>query len=502
MTANLTANLVEMRGITKLFPGVRALQEVDFSLRAGEVHALLGENGAGKSTLMKVLSGIFAPDGGEFLLEGRELTNLTPRKAQDLGIATIHQELNMCAHLTVAENIFLGREKVHGPFMAQKQMNAEAALALNALNLDIPADITVGKLPVSKQQMVEITKATTANCKVLIMDEPTSALTEREVAELNQIILRLRSQGCGIVYITHRLDELAPIADRVTVLRDGKHVVTKDFADTSIPEIISYMVGREITEKFPHVSTEVGEELLRVEHLNAGKMVKDVSFSLRRGEILGFAGLMGAGRTELVRALFGADPIDSGTITLMGRPVRITSPDSAIRAGLVCAPEDRKKEGLCLKLSIRENVGLANLRSITGLGGFVGRTKERRLAVKAVEELKIRTPSLHQDAANLSGGNQQKVVVGKWLVGDAKVFIFDEPTRGIDVAAKVEIYHLMNELKQKGVGVLFVSSEMPEVLGMADRILVMCNGRITGEFAREEATQGKIMHSATQFAAG
>lgn len=494
--------LIEMRHIDKAFPGVQALSDVSFDLRPGEVHALLGENGAGKSTLMKILSGILEADGGEFLLEGAPLNNLTPKRAQEFGISTIHQELNMCSHLTVAENMFLGREEARFMSIQQKKMNDQAKDVLSALNLSISPDTIVGKLAVSKQQMVEIARATSVNLKVLIMDEPTSALTEREVLELNRIIYKLKSKGCGIIYISHRLEELAPIADRVTILRDGKRIVTKDYKDTSVPEIINYMVGREIKEKFPRVSASPGEEILRVNHLNAGKMVRDVSFALRRGEILGFAGLMGAGRTELMRALFGADPIDSGEILLMGKPVRASSPSNAIRAGIVCVPEDRKKEGLCLKLSIRENIALANLDAITLKGGIVDRRKEQALAARAIDELKIKATSQDQDAGNLSGGNQQKVVVSKWLVGDAKVVIFDEPTRGIDVAAKVEIYHLMNKLKKQGIGVLFVSSEMPEVLGMADRILVMCNGSITGEYLSEDATQDKIMFSATQFKAG
>lgn len=492
--------LIEMKHIDKSFPGVKALRDVSFDLRAGEVHALLGENGAGKSTLMKIISGIHAPDGGEFLFEGAPVSGLTPKHAQDLGISTIHQELNMCAHLTVAENIFLGREVTHLGRIQQRKMNEQARDVLKSLNLDISPETTVDKLSVSKQQMVEIARATSAKLKVVIMDEPTSALTEREVNELNRIILALRAKGCAIVYITHRLEELGPIADRVTVLRDGQFIATKAYADTSIPEIISLMVGREIKEKFPRMPSSPSDELLRVKGLNAGRLVKDVSFSLRRGEILGFAGLMGAGRTELVRALFGADPIDSGEVVLMGKSVRIANPSTAIRAGIVCVPEDRKKEGLCLSLSIRENIALANLDALSSKVGVVSHPRERTLTTRAIDELKIKTPSPEQDAGNLSGGNQQKVVVGKWLVsGGAQVVIFDEPTRGIDVAAKVEIYHLMNKLKAQGIGVMFISSDMAEVLGMADRILVMCNGRITGEYLSAEATQDKIMLSATQF---
>ena len=491
--------LVEMRNVSKAFPGVQALSDVSFTVRPGEVHALIGENGAGKSTLMKIMSGITARDDGEFIVRGEPVRHLTPRQALDKGIAIIHQELNMCQHLTVAENMFLGREEVRGVMIRQKILNSRAREMLARLNLAIAPDTIVGRLPVSKQQMVEIAKALSTDCKVLIMDEPTSALTASEVKELNRIIHALRAEGHGIVYITHRLDELSEIADRVTVLRDGKFVVTKDFKDTSVPEIISFMVGREITEKFPTVQAPRGEEILRVTNLT-NESVRGVSFSLYQGEILGFAGLMGAGRTELMRMLFGADPIFLGNITLHGKEIRISSPRSAIEHGIVCIPEDRKKEGLCIELPIRDNVGLANLDRISGGGiGILSGKKENDLAMRAVDELRIKVAALSHDAKNLSGGNQQKLVVGKWLVRDAQVFVFDEPTRGIDVAAKVEIYHLMNRMKQQGFGVLFVSSEMAEVLGMADRILVMCDGRITGELAREEATQEKIMAFATQF---
>lgn len=492
--------LVEMTGISKAFPGVQALDGVSFTLCPGEVHALLGENGAGKSTLMKVLSGIIERDEGEFLVDGQPVAHLTPKRAQELGIAIIHQELNMCQHLTVAENMFLGREETQLFSIRQKHLNRRAAEVLGRLRLHIAPDTIVGKLPVSKQQMVEIAKALSTNCRVLVMDEPTSALTANEVAELNRIILELRASGCGIVYISHRLEELAAIADRVTILRDGRHVVTKAYAETSVAEIIAYMVGREITEKFPAIPTARGREILKASHLCTSS-VRDISFSLYEGEILGIAGLMGAGRTELIRALFGADAIDSGTVELDGQHIRLRTPGDAIRHGIACVPEDRKKEGLCVALPIRDNVGLANLDRLCNQCTVVKRRKEREIAARAISELKIKTPAQTQEAKNLSGGNQQKVVVGKWLVRDAKVYLFDEPTRGIDVAAKVEIYHLMNRLKQQGMGVLFVSSEMPEVLGMADRILVMCNGRITGEMLRGDATQEKIMAYATQFVA-
>jgi ribose transport system ATP-binding protein len=449
---------------------------------------------------MKVLTGIIDRDAGEFTVNGQQIGSLTPRRALDLGIAIIHQELNMCQHLTVAENMYLGREEIRGLVIRQRLLNEKAREVLSRLRLSIEPDTIVGKLAVSKQQMVEIAKALSTNCKVLVMDEPTSALTANEVRELNRIILELKNQGCGIVYITHRLEELSAIADRVTILRDGEFVVTKDFHETSIQEIISYMVGREIKDKFPTIPPQRGREILKVSNLS-NDAVHDVSFSLYEGEILGFAGLMGAGRTELMRMLFGADPIFSGSIALDGKKIDIRSPHGAIKRGIVCIPEDRKKEGLCVELPISDNVGLANLDRLCAPPiSKVNRRKERQLTDKAINELKIKIASHAQDAKNLSGGNQQKLVVGKWLVRDAQVFVFDEPTRGIDVAAKVEIYHLMNNMKRQGLGVLFVSSEMPEVLGMADRILVMCDGRITGELTHEEATQQQIMHYATQFA--
>lgn len=490
--------LIELKGINKSFPGVKALDQVSFSLRPGEVHALLGENGAGKSTLMKIISGIYNRDAGEYLIDGTDVGDLTPKKAQELGIAIIHQELNMCQHLTVAENIFLGREKSKFGYVLQKEINEAAKEVLDKLKIDLEPDAVVKKLPVSKQQMVEIAKALSTNARILIMDEPTSALTEREVTELFDIIHNLKKKGCAIVYISHKLEELEHITDRVSIFRDGKYIVTKDYKDTNLNEIIAFMVGREIEEKFPTVHCKKGEKILEVKNL-CSEAVKDISFDLYQGEIIGFAGLMGAGRTELVRALFGAEQITKGDIFLKGKKLNIKSPKDAIAQGIVLGPEDRKKEGLCTKLSIRENVGLANLDRICSSTGVLSRKKEDLLTERAITELRIKTPSSEQVVKNLSGGNQQKIVVGKWLVRDAEVVIFDEPTRGIDVAAKVEIYNIMNELKKQGIGVIFVSSEMPEVMCMSDRILVMCNGRITGDLISKEATQDEILHCATQY---
>ena len=491
--------IVSMKNISKNFPGVKALDHVQFELRSGEVMALLGENGAGKSTLMKILSGVYTRDEGSLEIFGKEYGDLTPRQAQEIGVAIIHQELNMCRHLSVAENMFLGREKVKAGVLSNAQMEEEAARILEELKIDMDPGQVVGELPVSKQQMVEIAKALSTHARILIMDEPTSALTAREIEDLFRIIRDLKAKGCGIVYISHRLEELSHIVDRVTIMRDGQFITSMNFRDTTLDEIIANMVGREIKEKFPRVSCKKGKKVLEVRNLNAGHMVRNVNFSLYEGEIVGFAGLMGAGRTETTRAIFGVDPKESGEIILDGKPVTIRKPEDAIRAGIVLAPEDRKKDGLCTKLSIRHNIALPNLDLICNKFGVINSQKELEMCDRVVENLKVKTPSVEVNTGNLSGGNQQKVVVGKWLARNSRVVIFDEPTRGIDVAAKVEIYNLMNDLKKQGIAVMFVSSEMPEVLGMSDRILVMCDGRITGEFNASEATQDKILTSATRF---
>ena len=491
--------IVSMKNISKNFPGVKALDHVQFELRSGEVMALLGENGAGKSTLMKILSGVYTRDEGSLEIFGKEYGDLPPRQAQEIGVAIIHQELNMCRHLSVAENMFLGREKVKAGVLSNAQMEEEAAKILEELKIDMDPGQVVGELPVSKQQMVEIAKALSTHARILIMDEPTSALTAREIEDLFRIIRDLKAKGCGIVYISHRLEELSHIVDRVTIMRDGQFITSMNFKDTTLDEIIANMVGREIKEKFPRVSCRKGKKILEVRNLNAGHMVRNVNFSLYEGEIVGFAGLMGAGRTETTRAIFGVDPKEGGEIILDGKPVTIRKPEDAIRAGIVLAPEDRKKDGLCTKLSIRHNIALPNLDLICNKFGVINSQKELEMCDRVVENLKVKTPSVEVNTGNLSGGNQQKVVVGKWLARNSRVVIFDEPTRGIDVAAKVEIYNLMNDLKKQGIAVMFVSSEMPEVMGIADRLIVMCDGRITGEMSAEEATQSGILTLATQF---
>ena len=495
----MNETIVSMDSISKSFPGVKALDHVHFELRSGEVMALLGENGAGKSTLMKILSGVYTRDEGSMAILGKEYGDLSPKQAQEVGVAIIHQELNMCRHLSVAENMFLGREKKKGIMLSNSEMEAEAQRILDELKIDLRPQQVVGDLPVSMQQMVEIAKALSTNARILIMDEPTSALTAREIEDLFRIIRDLKSKGCGIVYISHRLEELQHIVDRVTIMRDGQYITSMNFKDATMDEIIANMVGREIKEKFPRVECEKGKLVLEIKNLNAGRLVRNVGFSLYEGEIVGFAGLMGAGRTETTRAIFGVDQKESGVIVLDGKEVSINKPEDAIKAGIVLAPEDRKKDGLCTKLSIRHNIALPNLDLLCNKLGVVSSQKEHEMCDRVVENLKVKTPTVEVEAGNLSGGNQQKVVVGKWLARNSRVVIFDEPTRGIDVAAKVEIYNLMNELKQQGIAVMFVSSEMPEVMGIADRIIVMCDGRITGELAAEEATQNQILTLATQF---
>ena len=492
--------LAELEHIDKSFFGVKVLDDVSFGVDAGEVVALLGENGAGKSTLVKIMSGVYTRDAGSMRIYGRPVGDITPREAKDMGIAIIHQELNLCSHLTVAENIFLGRETVKNGVLAKREMSAAAAGVLKRLNIDMDPDTIVGDLTVSKQQLVEIAKALSANARILIMDEPTSALTAKEIEDLFGIINSLKSEGNrGIVYISHRLDELKRIADRVVIMRDGHFIVSKKFSDITMDEIISNMVGREIKEKFPRVERARGKKIFEVKNLSAGKAVKNVSIELYEGEIVGIAGLMGAGRTELTRAIFGIDPKDGGEIFLDGRKVTINRPSDSISAGIVLAPEDRKKDGLCVRLSVRENIALPNLDSLCEGVGVVNRVREMKMVGETVKNLAIKLSGPEVNAGSLSGGNQQKVVVGKWLARNSRVVIFDEPTRGIDVAAKVEIYNLMNELKKEGIGVMFVSSEMPEIMGFADRILVMCEGRVTGEFTGGEATRNKILECATRF---
>ena len=491
--------ILTMKGIDKSFPGVHALDHVDLEVRKGEVHALMGENGAGKSTLMKVLTGIYSKDEGTITYEGREVEFSNPRAAQDAGIVIVHQELNMLGHLTVAQNIFIGREIMNGKIIDDKKMNEEAnKLFEQHVAHDIDPKETMSRLTVGKQQMCEIAKAISHEAKVIIFDEPSAALTEAEIEELFKIIRDLRNKQMGIVYISHRMDEIKVITDRVTVMRDGGYVGTLITKDSTKDDIINMMVGRVIYED-PKTQSAVAEDapvVLKVEHLNAGRMVRDVSFELRKGEILGFSGLMGAGRTETARALFGADPKESGDIYINGQKVDIKTPQDAVKCGIGYLSEDRKRYGIVVDKTVAENSTMASLESFMS-GLFIDKKKENQIAQQYVETLKTKTPSVDQLVVNLSGGNQQKVVIAKWLVRNCDILIFDEPTRGIDVGAKSEIYQLMNELVAEGKSIIMISSEMTEILRMSDRIVVMCEGRKTGELDIAEATQERIMHAAT-----
>lgn len=493
--------LVLMEGIEKTFPGVHALSQCQFELQAGEVHALVGENGAGKSTLMKVLTGIYKKDSGHIYYKGHEVEINSPRAAKDLGISIIHQELNLMPHLTVAQNIFIGREPRQGLnfFLDEKKINDQAAALFETLRLKLDPRTKVADLTVAKQQMVEIAKALSFNSQVLIMDEPTAALTDTEIDELFRITRDLRDNGVGIVHISHRLEELKMISDRVTVMRDGRYVNTVRTQDASVDQIISMMVGRTIFETAHEFPADNNQKLaLEVKHLKHGNTIKDVSFTLKKGEILGFAGLLGAGRTEVARAIFGADPIDSGEVFVEGKQVYIHSPQDAVQQGIGYLSEDRKRYGLTLGMDVESNIVLSSFRKFQGVLGWVNNIKTRETADHFVKALSIKTPGLEQKVKNLSGGNQQKVIVGKWLTADTNILIFDEPTRGIDVGAKSEIYKLLNDLAAQGKAIIMISSELPEILRMSHRIIVMCEGRVTGEVGAREATQETIMKYATQ----
>ena len=494
--------LVEMHGINKAFPGVQALSDCHFNLKAGEVHALVGENGAGKSTLMKILCGVYTKDTGRIIYKGEEINVRSPRMAQDYGIAMIHQELNLMPHLTVAQNIFIGREPLirFNFVLDDRQINQQAEELLHSLNLKINPRTRVIDMTVARQQMVEITKALSYNSEVLIMDEPTASLTDTEIEELFRMINHLRERGVGIVYISHRLEELFRISDRITVMRDGQFIETLPTTEVKIDKIISLMVGRTIYESEPEIPEARDENVvLAVRDLNRSNELYDVNFELRRGEILGFAGLMGAGRTEVARAIIGADPVDSISLEVSGRPVRIKSPADAVRHGIGYLSEDRKRYGLVTGMDVATNVALASLkRFLRFLNIVTNDSSIQQEAARHVKALDVRTPSVKQKARFLSGGNQQKVVIAKWLTADTDILIFDEPTRGIDVGAKSEIYRLLNDLARQGKSIIMISSELPEILRMSHRIVVMCEGRITGVLDASEADQEAIMRLATQ----
>lgn len=491
--------LLEMKGISKRFRGVQALNGVNFDLREGEVHALVGENGAGKSTLMKVLTGIHQPDAGEIFYLGKPYAVKNIGESQALGISMVHQELNMMNDLTVAQNIFIGREMRSGFIIKDNDMVKETRAIFDHIGIDIDPKIKLGRLTVGKQQMVEIAKAVSRDCKVLILDEPTAALTQTEIDELFRIMADLKSKGIGMIYISHRMDEIKTISDRITVMRDGEYVGTVDTDSVTKDEIINMMIGRVVYED-PKTHSEVPEDaetVLEVKNLTSGNLFKNVSFKLRKGEVLGFSGLMGAGRTEVARAIFGADPIDSGEIYVNGKPVSIKSPKDAVNLGIGYLSEDRKRYGLMLDKSVAENTALASLDKYIKFG-IINDRKIKEEAQIENSKLKTKTPSMEQALKNLSGGNQQKVIIARWLIKNSDILIFDEPTRGIDVGAKSEIYTLMNELARSGKSIIMISSELVEILRMSDRVLVMCEGRKTGELDISEANQEKIMQLATK----
>jgi len=493
-------SLLRLQDIEKSFTGVHALKGVQFDLKPGEVHALVGENGAGKSTLVKIMTGIVKKDAGEIFYLNHLFNPRDPKHSLEMGIGIIHQELNMMDHLTVAHNIFIGRESTSfgGLLLDERTQNRRAEELFKRLNMNIDPTEILGDLTVGKQQMVEIAKAVSHNLKVLILDEPSAALTLTEIAELFSIMRDLRNQGVGMIYISHRMDEIGAITDRVTVMRDGEYVGTQLTKEITTQQIINMMVGRVIYEE-PKTKSNVptgAPVVLKVDKLNAGKLVKDVSFELHKGEILGFAGLMGAGRTETARAVFGADPIQSGMMYIHGKPVKISRPADGVKFGIGYLSEDRKRFGLALNLTVKENAVLASYEDYQK-NLFIQAKEVEEVTDEYVKKLQIKTPSIDQIIRNLSGGNQQKVVIAKWLIRNSEVLIFDEPTRGIDVGAKSEIYSLMSELAAAGKSIIMISSELPEVLRMSDRIIVMCEGRVTGELDISEASQEKIIEYAT-----
>ena len=493
----MNAFALEAEGISKFFPGVKALDNVSLRVRPGTVHALMGENGAGKSTLMKCLIGIYRPDKGSIRVKGEPVEFTDTMDALRSGISMIHQELNLVPHMTVAENIWLGGEPMKYGFVDHGQLTRQTQALLDKLNIRLTADRLVGDLSIAAQQMVEIAKAVSWNADIVIMDEPTSALTEGEVAHLFTIIRDLRAQGKAIIYISHKMDEIFAITDEISVFRDGTWVGSKNTTEFTRQSLITQMVGRELTQLFPKFNNTIGEEVLTVRNLTRQGVFHDVSFSVRRGEILGVAGLVGAGRSEVMESLFGMERFDSGEVLIDGAPVTIDSPSVAIEKGMALLTEDRKKSGLFLVLSVLENMSIVKMPEYIGKSGFVQHVKMAEDCMEQIRRLNIKTPTMDQIINNLSGGNQQKVLIARWLLAQPKILILDEPTRGIDVGAKAEIYHLISELANRGVAVIMVSSELPEILGMSDRVMVMHEGRITGILEKDEADQETILSLAS-----
>lgn len=489
--------VLKMEKICKYYPGVTALDHVDFELRKGEVHALLGENGAGKSTLCKIIAGAQPMDDGSYCLDGEQIRTLTPQSAKDKGVSMIYQEFNLVPYLKVYENMFLGKEIERGIYADKRAMIRKTREVFERFHIEIDPNSRISDLSNAYKQQVEIAKAVLENAKVLIMDEPTAPLGNREVENLFEMIRTLKSEGVSIIYISHRLEELFEISDRITVMRDGQYIETLNTKDTNKSALVKLMVGRDLSEDYPQRSTPIGEEVLRVEHLSTVETkLHDVSFTLHKGEILGFAGLVGAGRTEVMRALFGADHRSSGTVYVGGKQVEILRPIDAIYHGIALIPEDRKGQGVSLTLSIRENISLVMLHTLQSFLR-ISRKKERTLVDSYMNALAVKAPSMEQLTKNLSGGNQQKVVVAKWLATNADIIILDEPTRGIDIGAKYEIYLIMNRLVKEGKSIIMISSEMPELIGMSDRIMVMHQGSVSGELTKEEVSQERILEMAS-----
>ena len=490
--------MIEMTGISKAFSGNQVLKDVSFSLEKGEIHALMGENGAGKSTLMKVLTGIYKRDDGMIKVKGKEVNFSSPKEAEKAGIAVIHQELNILPHLSIAENMFLGKEETVGKtsILKTKSMNDKTKKILFELGLDVNPSSPASELSVGKQQIVEIAKALSAEAEVIVMDEPTAALTDREIDTLFKTIRDLQKKGVSFIYISHRMEEIFSLCDRITVLRDGEFAGEKFIRDTSFEEVVQMMVGRELGERFPERHAQIGEVKLAVRGLTRNGHFENVSFDLHKGEVLCIAGLMGAGRTEVAQTLFGYRKATAGEVELDGKIVKINSPGAAKKLGIGYVTEDRKSEGLLVDFTVEENISLTNFREISKYG-LISRKKESALFLSMKERLGIRTSGPNQTAKSLSGGNQQKVVIAKWLGIEPDLLILDEPTRGVDVGAKKEIYSIINQLAERGVAILMISSELPEVLGMADRVLIMHEGKFAGELSKEEMTQEKIMHYAT-----
>ena len=488
-----------MTNIDKSFSGNQVLKQVHFAVEHGEIHALMGENGAGKSTLVKVLTGIHQKDAGAVKVNGKETTFTNPKEAEEKGIIVIHQELNIIPHLTVSQNMFLGKELTYGKtgimnMVAMKKQTIESLKRLGVTN--IHPDETAGNLSVGKQQMIEIARALATNAELIVMDEPTAALTDREIESLFKVVDSLKKQGVSIIYISHRMEEIFKICDRITILRDGQYIGTENIADTSFEAIVKMMVGRELGQRFPERQHQIGEVIFEVENLERKGLFKNISFDVKEGEVLGVAGLMGAGRSEVMEVIFGFHRKDSGTIKLNGENVSIKHPRDAVKMGIGFITEDRKAKGLVLEASIRENIALTNLKTVSN-NGVISNSKENKMVMDLIERLQVRATGGEQDVKSLSGGNQQKVVIAKWLGIEPKVLILDEPTRGVDIGAKKEIYTIMNELTKNGVGIIMVSSELPEVLGVSDRIMVMHEGEITAFLNRDEANQENVMTAAT-----